>query len=217
MSSKSELLSARVEHQRIATALGKLNRALNAGRSRKWCLRLWRRFILERDGWKCLMCSARDRLVAHHIFRRAVFPQAQFQTGNGVTLCRGCHCVVHEVWNRRPGPGEPLNERGGDDQDYGVEIWFAMELDAAERGILYDEFYTLSEDFVCGLAALQGMNIRAFESIDFPGPSITLARLVWEQCPQPGARAIGGAVLECLMAPAADFWSALERRLYVIH
>ena len=65
--------------RRLDRALQKLTRALEGGGSRRYCLRLWSSFITERDGHRCVWCELKERLNAHHIFRRTLLPQAQFE------------------------------------------------------------------------------------------------------------------------------------------
>lgn len=40
--------------------------------------------------------------------------EAQFQTGNGITLCKKCHTEAHTGFNRRPDLSLPMNAQGGE-------------------------------------------------------------------------------------------------------
>ncbi|WP_157815228.1 HNH endonuclease [Pseudomonas sp. QS1027] len=76
--------------------------AIEAQRSERWCLALWGRFIRMRDGFRCVHCESRHGIQAHHIFRRVTFPEGKYELGNGITLCRVCHKLLHSEFNRRP-------------------------------------------------------------------------------------------------------------------
>src|SRR6185369_7372099 len=97
------------EHEQLWKAWYKLDRAVQYRRSRAWCLRLWSKFIRLRDCHRCVYCDSTESISAHHIFRRTVFRSAEFQTGNGITLCSECHSKVHSEFNGRTLPGEPFN------------------------------------------------------------------------------------------------------------
>lgn len=196
----------------IEDALFKLERAIARGRSSKWCLTLWRRFILARDGHKCIACGSESGLQAHHIFRRAVLPQIRYQTGNGMTLCGRCHKVPHEKWNGRPLVGEPLNWREGDDLDVIVDAYFALEMDAQQRGILRDEFYFISEDVLAGFRALQGFP-RDRSSSGVGILPIREARLTWQGAPVSGYEQVGKALIKTFLQPATEFFDALDEEL----
>lgn len=53
--------------------------------------RVWRRSVLERDGYKCTWCSTNDKLQADHIKPFSTFPELRFDINNGRTLCIDCH------------------------------------------------------------------------------------------------------------------------------
>lgn len=56
-----------------------------------------RRFVLERDGYRCQSCGcARVRLLeVHHAVPRAAAPDKVFDADNCVTRCRPCHRAEH--------------------------------------------------------------------------------------------------------------------------
>jgi len=58
-------------------------------------LRKWRVQVLKRDDHECQMCGATERLEAHHIRPKALYPDLALQVTNGVALCFVCHryCV----------------------------------------------------------------------------------------------------------------------------
>lgn len=54
----------------------------------------WRLKVYKRDGYRCKMpkCHSQSRdIAAHHIFPKKMYPDIQFETSNGITLCRPCH------------------------------------------------------------------------------------------------------------------------------
>lgn len=65
------------------------------GENRKWPgLKKWCRLVKERDG-ECVHCHSKDQLEAHHLLRKAKFPQFATELWNGLTLCRPCHIITH--------------------------------------------------------------------------------------------------------------------------
>lgn len=53
-----------------------------------------RRQILERDGYRCVVCGATDHLEAAHINHSKKNPRYN-DPGNGRTLCTDCHYTDH--------------------------------------------------------------------------------------------------------------------------
>jgi len=51
------------------------------------------REVLKRDGWRCQMCGSMQGLEVHHQTFRSHSGSDQEQ--NLVTLCKGCHKIVH--------------------------------------------------------------------------------------------------------------------------
>jgi hypothetical protein len=70
--------------------------------------RKWVRLVISRDG-QCRQCGATEELEAHHLVELAAIVetegiksreqaklcQALWDTGNGIALCRRCHCEHH--------------------------------------------------------------------------------------------------------------------------
>jgi hypothetical protein len=61
--------------------------AIEKRRSNKWLLRLWGRFVKTRDAFRCVCCESQNKIQAHHIVRKTLYPWAYLDTGNGITLC----------------------------------------------------------------------------------------------------------------------------------
>lgn len=56
----------------------------------------WRRDIFIRDQFTCQQCGHKFiKIVAHHIKSFSDYPELRFDINNGQTLCRACHCKVH--------------------------------------------------------------------------------------------------------------------------
>lgn len=64
----------------------------------------WRRAVFQRDNYMCQDCGddTGGNLNAHHIKRRADFPDLELMVWNGITLCQSCHAERHK--------GEPVYE-----------------------------------------------------------------------------------------------------------
>ncbi len=185
--------------------LERLKRAIGRGRSRKWCLRLWRQFILERDEHVCICCDSRRDLIAHHIFRKCILGAAEFQTGNGIALCRVCHAKVHSKWNGRPTPGEPLNARGGDDQDEIAFLYGALSETQSRTG-LTDEFYFLGDDVLDLFKRYQGFPATP----ELSGSRVSQAHALWRSMPIPWYTKVAEWTLELLLAGDMGLDAATE-------
>lgn len=57
----------------------------------------WAKFVIERDA-KCVICSSKDGLEAHHVFHVGPYDESYHDTNNGVCLCRGCHDKYHRLY-----------------------------------------------------------------------------------------------------------------------
>lgn len=66
----------------------------------------WSLAVLRRDHWTCQRCGYKGReLVAHHLEPWSKNRALRFDVSNGQTLCRACHCEIH---NPRLGTGKNL-------------------------------------------------------------------------------------------------------------
>lgn len=73
-------------------------------RANRDCLeiRQWAKRVKERDDFTCQSCGKRGgRLVSHHLYNYATYPDKQLDLENGITLCKGCHDTFH-LWNGGP-------------------------------------------------------------------------------------------------------------------
>ena len=53
----------------------------------------WRRAVIE-CGF-CKICGSNDKLQAHHILPKALYPHLMLDIANGLSLCRRCHINLH--------------------------------------------------------------------------------------------------------------------------
>lgn len=173
----------------IAANLAKLRIALAGGSSREQCLRRWSVFIRERDGHRCVDCHSRERLSAHHICRKSFLAEAQFQTGNGITLCHTCHSEVHQGFNARPDLSIPVDAQGGEKLAGMERLYSILTDDAVERGLMREDFYFLSDELLASFKQMQGYESTTF----FPGSRIEQAYLILAECELNTRRAMAEA------------------------
>jgi hypothetical protein len=179
------VLSLEAKHARLAAAVA-------AGKPALACLRLWSNFVRARDAHRCVDCHSPRRIAAHHICRKSFLPEAQFQTGNGITLCRECHREVHGGFNGRADLSMPMDAQGGEKIDTMERLYGALAEDARERGLLRDDFYFLSDSVLAKFKMFQGIN--PFEPFD--GYRIEQAFLIWRELPRQMLRAIVRTMFE---------------------
>jgi 5-methylcytosine-specific restriction endonuclease McrA len=54
-----------------------------------------RRNVIDRDGWRCQNCGARENLVVHHMRFRS--HSGDDSEENLITLCNRCHGFAHHI------------------------------------------------------------------------------------------------------------------------
>jgi hypothetical protein len=161
-------------------ALARLHQALERDRTEAHCLRLWSRFVRLRDGGRCVICEDQQRIAAHHIVRKSFLPQARFETGNGITLCRVCHAEPHAAFNGRPDMTLPMDFEGGESIDLMISLFGHLSSDARSRGLLCDQYYFVSDGALRTYKNFQGIST----DINFPGVRLEQADLIWRQTPR---------------------------------
>ncbi len=125
MTRKSEIDIAGLEAK-----LAWLHRAIAERQRAENCLRLWSAFVQARDGHRCVDCRRSRHLAAHHVCRKSFLPEARFQTGNGITLCRDCHREVHGGFNGRADLSLPMDAQGGEKIDTMERLYAVLRDDA---------------------------------------------------------------------------------------
>ncbi len=173
----------------ITGKLAQLQAALAGGLSRERCLRRWSEFIRERDGHRCVDCHSRRRLSAHHICRKSFIDGAQFQTGNGITLCSTCHREMHRGFNARPDLSLPVDAQGGEKLASMERLYSILTDDAVERGLMRDDFYFLTDEFLTSFKRMQGYDATTY----FPGSRIEQAYLILADGEAGARRALAAA------------------------
>ena len=133
-----------------------LARAIERGCSGRWMLRLWSKFIRCRDGGCCVNCGGFERVQAHHIIRKVLYPWGALETGNGISLCWDCHRKIHAQFNGRPDLALPLGAEQGDDQDEWAYLFGLLNDDACSRGLPADEFYYVEDHMLKFFVRCQG-------------------------------------------------------------
>lgn len=161
------------------------NSVLNK-RGNTYCLSLWSKFIRERDGNCCVICSSKKRLSAHHIIRKSFWKHLRFQTGNGITLCHICHRDPHEGFNRRPYLSQPMDAQGGEKIDLFTGYLGALVIDSRKRNIDQEHYYFFDDHALEAFKKIQGIP----EEAKFKGRRIEQAYQIWNQTPREMLEAI---------------------------
>ncbi len=55
----------------------------------------WRKSVLKRDNFKCVLCESIKNLEVHHIVRWIDSVELRYELDNGILLCSDCHNKVH--------------------------------------------------------------------------------------------------------------------------
>jgi len=163
-----------VKFEEISDRLQKLRSTIGADRSHVSCLRRWSEFIRERDGHRCVDCHSREKLSAHHICRKTFSTAAQYDTGNGITLCRNCHKEVHAGYNGRPKMSLPVDAQGGEKLAIMERLYSILLDDAVERGLMCEDFYYLGNEILEFFKRMQGYDVAPY----FPGSRLEQAYLI---------------------------------------
>lgn len=163
---------------------GALNRAIERERSKKWQLSLWSKFVRFRDGGCCVNCGSTQRVQAHHIVRKVLYPHGALDTGNGISLCWPCHKQIHAEFNRRPNLSLPLGAEQGDDQDEWSYLFGLLRDDAQKRGLPEDEFYYLNDQMLIFFVRVQGYEELLELVVEGSMSRIRFAHEVWRIMPE---------------------------------
>lgn len=189
---------------RADEALRALQEATKNARRKRTCLGLWSLFVRERDAHRCVACESTDGVSAHHIVRRTTFPGAELATGNGIALCSGCHGLVHATWNGSPRCGEPLNARGGDDQDTIASLFLELADDAVRGGLIRDDYYHLSDETLNLFKSYQGFP----HDVRLAGLRVRQAYAIWRGAPVGFYERLGQLAIDALEID--DAWASLD-------
>jgi hypothetical protein len=64
-------------------------------------LKQWSKKVKTRDNHQCQHCGSVNDLHAHHVKRKAMFPDLALEITNGITLCSLCHAQEHRKLNNQ--------------------------------------------------------------------------------------------------------------------
>lgn len=56
----------------------------------------WRLAVYKRDGYKCVLCSSKKSIHAHHLYSYHQYNHLRTDLNNGITLCSNCHSRFHK-------------------------------------------------------------------------------------------------------------------------
>lgn len=72
----------------------------------------WRKFIIDKDGNKCLKCGKFEGIVlnVHHIINYSSNPNLAIDENNGATMCGECHTNFHKKYGYQNNNREQLQE-----------------------------------------------------------------------------------------------------------
>lgn len=172
--------------QQIHDSRSKLIRALETNQSHLTCIRLWSIFIRMRDGTNCLRCGSKQDLAAHHIFRKSFLTSAQYEPGNGITLCRRCHKELHSGFNGRPNMQLPMDAQGGEKAEDISLMLNLLVMKSREHKHHVEEWYYLSKSTLSTINMLQGFD----SDVRLDTSRIEQAYIVWNQASLPTRNAI---------------------------
>jgi hypothetical protein len=99
---------------------------------------------------------------------------AQYDPGNGITLCRQCHGECHAGFNRRPDLSQPVDAEGGEKLELMERLYCILYQDASDRGLVNEKFYSISERVISTMKKMQGYS----DETKFPGGSLQQAYLI---------------------------------------
>lgn len=90
--------------------IGPLNKNWKGGKSGEnklirmsYQFREWREEVFNRDNHTCQLCNVRGGILhPHHIKGFAEYEDLRFEVSNGITLCKGCHHLIHLECGYKP-------------------------------------------------------------------------------------------------------------------
>ena len=72
----------------------------------------WRKNVYEKDNYTCQCCGDNKghNLVAHHILNYSEHEEIRTNINNGITLCKTCHKLFHDIYGYRNNNKNQLDE-----------------------------------------------------------------------------------------------------------
>lgn len=62
--------------------------------------RAWRKAVLNKDNYRCVLCGANEKLHCDHIMPQFTHPQLKYEVSNGRVLCFDCHKKTNTYGSR---------------------------------------------------------------------------------------------------------------------
>lgn len=112
-------------------------------------------------------------------FRKSFLPGAQYEPGNGITLCRKCHKEAHVGFNGRADTKLPMDAQGGEKAKDISRMLELLVIKSRERPNLSDERYYPSDSTLTTISLLQGFDASTRLDVS----RIEQAYIVWNQAP----------------------------------
>lgn len=95
----------RVNAEELYKQVNELERRFHGISLRLWHhddLLYWRKFIYKRDNYTCQRCGEHGGyLNSHHILNFWLYPELRFEISNGITFCKKCHDIFHNIYGKR--------------------------------------------------------------------------------------------------------------------
>ncbi len=78
-------------------SLSRIGKTLNMNSMEyQYAQQSWSIMIRKLDNKTCKNCNSKEKLHAHHIMPKSLFPKLALDVNNGITLCETCHRNIHE-------------------------------------------------------------------------------------------------------------------------
>ncbi|HEC63778.1 MAG TPA: hypothetical protein ENI23_00625 [bacterium] len=71
----------------------------------------WSREVRRRGGYICQLCGRIEgKIIAHHLYNWADYPDKRFDEDNGITLCDSHHTELHSIYGNKNNTPEQFHE-----------------------------------------------------------------------------------------------------------
>ena len=79
------------------------DQTMAGGSFNEYQLSKWSKAVRDRDSHRCFMCGSSEKVEAHHIMIKSLYPETAYSLWNGITICDKCHLIIHTTednWRR---------------------------------------------------------------------------------------------------------------------
>lgn len=111
--------------------------------------------------------------------RRSLLKEAQYLTGNGVTLCADCHREAHAGFNGSPDLSLPIDMQGGEKLEAVAELYRVLAKSSHKQHPNRDDYYFLSNSVLNKFKVMQGFD----PADEIMGTPIEQAWYIWDCAP----------------------------------